>query len=186
MFTWIANIIYWFQNEILSHTILSLCISLIPLIPSIILAIFIVDNQKNETISKLEDKGESYINSVSENLNNLRKIKRYAYENLWFIFSWEMFMGYLLLYLAVNTLPIIISLGHFKNLSSLYNQISGLKSGTILIFAIWFLKKPFTVLFKILMNSRENFVTISDALEKQTDFLKYIRIAKQKIKDLKK
>lgn len=186
MFTWIANIIYWFQNEILSHTMPSVCIFLILLGTTTIFAGLIVNNRKNKTISELESKGESYINSVSKNLNNLRKIKRYSYENLWFIFFWEMFMGYLLLYLAVNILPIIISLGHFKNLSSLYNQISGLKSGTILIFVTWFLKKPFIVLFKILMNSRETFVTISNALERQTDFLKYIRMAKQKIKDLKK
>lgn len=145
----------------------------------------------SDIIEKLNKKGIEYIEKCS--ISQLKVIKRYSYQTLFFITFWELFMGYILLTAILYVIFIIINWGHFKNFTNLQryinNQIDAIKSGTFIVLIIWCFKKPVTLFGKLILAtipaSRDLLETIN-VLKKQEDYLDFIKLSKIKIKELKK
>ena len=107
----------------------------------------------SDIIEKLNKKGIEYIEECS--ISQLKIIKKYSYQTLFFITFWELFMGYILLTTILYVILIIITWGHFKNFTNLQryisNEINAIKSGTFIVLIVWCFKQPITLLGKLFL-----------------------------------
>lgn len=145
----------------------------------------------SDVIEKLNKKGVEYIEKCS--ISQLKVIKKYSYQTLFLITSWELLMEYVLLTIILYVILVIIAWGHFKDFTSfqnyISNKVSAIKSGTFIVLIVWCFKKPITLLGKSLLTllpiSRDLLETIN-VLNKQEDYLDFIKLSEVKIKEKKK